>query len=165
MKAIVYLSLFLTIVNIAQSDTLHSYKNEEKIKFISKNPEDPVNTALEFINSYVKIIEKLNGSKGMYEWVKNNKLVSENFKIELKKIIDQAKRNNPKMGLSFDPILNAQDYPEKGFELDSYNKTTNYIIVKGIDWPEFKVPIKMILKDDTWLIDGCGIVNIPKEKN
>lgn len=164
MKTIVYFSLFFIVVSIAYSSTAIAYKNDNKIKNILKNSENPVNIALEFINSYVKNIEKLNGSKGMYEWVKNNKLVSENFKIELKKIIDQAKRKNPSMGLSFDPILNAQEYPEKGFVLESYDKTTHYIIVKGIDWPEFRVPIKMILIDNTWLVDGCGIVNIPKEK-
>jgi hypothetical protein len=164
MKTVVYFILFFIVVSIAYSFNAMAYKNTHEIKHILKNSENPVNIALEFINSYVKNIEKLNGSKGMYEWVKNNKLVSEKFKIELKKIIDQAKRKNPSMGLSFDPILNAQEYPEKGFVLESYDKTTNYIIVKGIDWPEFRVPIKMILIDNTWLVDGCGIVNIPKEK-
>ena len=164
MKTIVYFILFLIVSGIAQSSSAISYKNTNEIIYILKNSENPVNIALDFINSYVKNIEKLKGSKGMYEWVKNNKLVSENFKKELKKIIDQANQKNPGMGLSFDPILNAQEYPEKGFVLEQYDKSTNYIIVKGIDWPEFKVPIKMILIDNTWLVDGCGVVNIPKEK-
>lgn len=164
MKTVVLFSLFLIVVSITYSPTAIACKNTNEIKYILINSENPVNIALEFINSYVKNIEKLNGSKGMYEWVKINKLVSENFKNELKKIIDQAKRKNPSMGLSFDPILNAQEYPEKGFVLESYDKTTNYIIVKGIDWPEFRVPIKVILTDNIWLVDGCGVVNIPKEK-
>lgn len=153
MKTIFYFSLFFIVVSIDYSSTAIAYKNTNEINYILKNSENPVNIALEFINSFVKNIEKLNGSKGMYELVKNNKLVYENFKNELKKIMDQANRKNPSMGLSFDPILNAQVYPEKGFMLESFDKITNYIIVKGIDWPEFRVPIKMILTDNTRLVD------------
>ncbi len=88
MKTIVYFSLFFIVVSIAYSFTAIVYKNTNEINYILKNSENPVNIALEFINSFEKNIEKLNGSKGMYEWVKNNKLVYENFKNELKKIMD-----------------------------------------------------------------------------
>jgi hypothetical protein len=36
--------------------------------------------------------------------------------------------------------------------------------VKGKDWTDFKLTIKVVLENGKWLIDGCGIVNIPNEK-
>ncbi|MBK6833593.1 MAG: hypothetical protein IPG89_04680 [Bacteroidetes bacterium] len=68
------------------------------------------------------------------------------------------------MGLGADPIVDAQDYPSKGFELESIDEQTNFLIVKGKDMPEFKLTIKVVEENGNWLVDGCGIVNIPKDK-
>jgi len=68
------------------------------------------------------------------------------------------------MGLGADPIFDAQDYPSKGFELESIDETTNYLTMKGKDWSEFKLTMKVVEENGKWLVDGCGIVNIPKDK-
>ncbi len=37
-------------------------------------------------------------------------------------------------------------------------------MVKGKIADNIKVTIKVIQKENKWFIDGCGIVNIPKDK-
>jgi hypothetical protein len=32
------------------------------------------------------------------------------------------------------------------------------------DWTEFKLTMKVIEENGNWLVDGCGIVNIPQDK-
>lgn len=122
--------------------------------------ESPTDVALTFINQYVKSINTTKGGKTPYDLVKNSKLVTANFKKRLKKMIDDANRKDPEMGLGFDPILNGQDYPEKGFELKNFDKKKNLVIVQGIDWPEFTITVKIVNIKGKWLVDGCGVVNI-----
>lgn len=120
--------------------------------------------ALKFINKYVENCNKKKDAIDIEEWVNANKLVTDDFKIELKRIITEAKTKNPDLGLSYNPIFDAQDYPGKGFVLESLDKLTNYVVVKGIDWNEFRLRIKVKRIGDIWYVDGCGVINIPKEQ-
>ena len=126
--------------------------------------ENRIENALTFINSYVDNCNKMKESIGVVEWVNSNPLTTQSFKTELKRILDEAYKLEPEMGLDADPIFDAQDYPDKGFELDSLDDKTNYIVVKGKDWPDFKLTIKMVKENNVWLVDGCGIINVPSNK-
>jgi hypothetical protein len=64
--------------------------------------------------------------------------VTVGFKVELKRIIDEAEKNDPELGLGFDPVLDAQDNPSK-FEID--NTDSEYLIVKGVKWADFEIEI------------------------
>lgn len=123
-----------------------------------------VANALSFINGYVENSNNMKTAMNISDWTKANTLCTANFKAELKNIIDEAFREDPEMGLDADPIFDAQDYPEKGFELVSFDEKTNYLTVKGIDWPDFKLTLKVVEENGKWLVDGCGSVNIPEEK-
>lgn len=121
-------------------------------------------TGLKFINDYVKNSTSSKHFVEIDKWVESNKLVSEAFKTNFKKLMKEAYKNDPEMGLGFDPIFDAQDFPEKGFELESYDKETGFMTVKGIEWSDFKVTMKLVKIKDKWLIDGCGVINIPEYK-
>lgn len=123
--------------------------------------ENKTENALKFINGYIDNANKMNEAVGMVEWVNANEFVTKTFKKELKRIVDEAYAEDPEMGLDADPIVDAQDYPEKGFELESMDDETNCIIVKGKDWPDFKLTLKVVEVNGEWLVDGCGIVNVP----
>ncbi len=123
-----------------------------------------IENALTFVNSYVDNCNKMKESIEVVAWVNSNKLTTQNFKTELKRLMDEAYKLEPEIGLDADPIFDAQDYPDKGFELDSLDDKTNYIVVKGKNWPDFKLTIKMINDNNNWLVDGCGIINIPNDK-
>ncbi|MEA5097662.1 MAG: hypothetical protein VB032_03915, partial [Burkholderiaceae bacterium] len=78
-----------------------------------------------------------------------------------KKIIADAFKNDPEMGLGADPIFDAQDYPDQGFKVLSCNEKSNYVTLQGVDWQDFRVVVKTIKTEKGWLVDGAGIINIP----
>jgi hypothetical protein len=124
----------------------------------------PVDIALTFINLWVDNCNKMKESIGIIEWVNSNDLTTNRFKTEVKTIIEEAYKEDPELGLDFDPIFDAQDYPDDGFELDFFDSKTNFIVVKGKNWADFKLTVKMVLENDKWLVEGCRIVNIPNDK-
>ncbi len=138
----------------------HSTNKTETLT-INSEKETKTQVALDFINAYVANANKMSNAVGLLDWVNASELVSNDLKSALKKIVDDA---DPEMGLEFDPILDAQDFPTEGFKLESINEETNYISVSGIDMPSFKLTIKVEAIKEKYLVDGCGIVNIPMDK-
>ena len=164
MKQIIFILTIILIVSCGQN--IDKKKTKEISSTGSKKQKDhkPVDKALEFINLYVDNCNKMKESIGVVEWVNSNSITTIRFKTELKTIMEEAYKIEPELALNADPIFDAQDYPEKGFELDSFDSKTNYIVVKGKDWEDFKLTMKMVLENDNWLVDGCGIINIPINK-
>lgn len=163
MKQILIFTLFFLI---SCGPSTESKTSTDKIHFQSTDigNEKLIESALTFINSYVDNCNKMKESIEIVDWVASQKLTTQSFNIELKRVIDEAYKLEPEMGLDADPIFDAQDYPEKGFELDSIDNKTNFVIVKGKERPDFKLTIKMIQNNSGWLVDGCGIINVPNDK-
>ncbi len=127
-----------------------------------KQPLEPnYNIAIKFINDYLDYINDLQSEIPLIEWVQNRTDITTEFKIELKRILVEAEENDPELGLGFDPIIDAQDNPNE-FELDKTD--SEFLIVKGKDWPDFKLTLKMKLVGAKWLVDGAGIINVPENK-
>lgn len=160
MKQIIFILTIFLFWSCGQISDIKT-KNESSLTEIKEqNNIIPKDIALKFINSYVEKCNKMNDSLGLFEWVVSSNLTTKSFNTEL----NEAYKIDPEMGFDFDPIFDAQDYPEKGFEFESYDSKTNYIIVRGIEWSDFKLTIKMSYENKIWLIDGCGIINIPNKK-
>lgn len=119
--------------------------------------------ALKFINDYVHFCTKNRSVLNYPKWIKNNKVATDEFKTLYIEMIDAATKDESAVRLEFDPIFNAKDFPEKGFSL-SQSGDDEYVTVKGKDRPEFKTVIKMKLIGGKWMVDGAGVVNIPKKK-
>lgn len=115
--------------------------------------------SLDVMNDYVKSGSAL---RDPAKWVKNNKMLSPDFKKAYDKMIAEAYKDDPEMGLGFDPILNAQDFPEKGFEIKSVDSKKGLITLRGIDWPEFVVATKLAEVKGEWLLDGAGVIRMSK---
>lgn len=118
--------------------------------------------AIQFINNYVVFCNAKNPNIGLLDWVNSQSVVTTGFKLELENMLVAAEKNDPQLGLGFDPIFDAQDYPDKGFEVDKQDST--YVIVKGVDWPDFRLSLRLTLEDGRWLVDGAGVINIPANK-
>lgn len=116
--------------------------------------------ALDFINNYIETKNELE----ILEFVNTSPLASQNLRTALENIVIKAWEEHPKVGLGFDPLLDAQDYPSEGFELHEFNPESGDVLVKGIGWEDFKVRMKIVKEDGHLLVDGCGAVNIPEEK-
>ena len=126
-----------------------------------QNVEPDYKVAVMFINDYVDFLNDRNSNIGLIEWIDSRTDITIDFKTELKGIITKIEKEYPEIGLDFDPIIDAQDRPNK-FEIDT--KDSDYLIVKGTDWPAFRLILKLKFEFDKWLVDGSGIVNIPIDK-
>ncbi len=118
----------------------------------------PDGIALKFINAYVEHCNNNEDSVGIMEWVNNCKMTTPLFNEDLKRILDEAYKADPEMGLDVDPIFNAQDYPEKGFEFVSFDKKSLMVMLKGKDWPEYKLKVQVGFLNGYWLVNGCGMI-------
>lgn len=138
-----------------------SRNSEVKIKnqFSIETNENQSDNALTFINAYVENCNKNSQSLGVIDWVNASTMTTMTFKAELKKVIDEIRGDCMDCDIDTDPIFAAQDYPDKGFELESIDSTKKLIKFKGKNWPEFKLTIKMVKENEKWLVDGCGLVN------
>ena len=151
----------LTLINAAfliscQAPTPKS----DKKSFDSIAPlEIEYSVAVQFINDYVAFLADRSRTIGPSEWVDNRSDVTADFKLELKRILAEADQEPPRLG--FDPILDAQDYPSQ-MEVDQ--KEDAYVTVKGIDWPAFRLTLRLAYEKGAWLVDGSGVVNVPVEK-
>ncbi len=120
--------------------------------------------AIKFINDYVSNCNKMKEQIGIIEFVNAHPNVSTEFKIELKRMIKEAEKSDPEYGLGFDPIFDAQDYPDNGFKLSEFDSNTNYLTVEAINWKDFTITMKIKELDNKWSVTGCGVINIPKDK-
>ena len=115
------------------------------------------------MNDYVKISEPSATSINLNDWVKHNDLLTDSFKSRYKFVIDSAWKAEPDVGLDFDPIIDGNASPT-AFELVNCDEENGFVTVKGVGWPEFVLVLKLIKENNTTLIDGSGIINIPVEK-
>lgn len=122
------------------------------------------NVALKFINDYAGFCSPENRHSSDTAWIEHNPLLTDGFKTIYKNIVDAARIEDPELGLDFDPIFDAQDFPDKGFSILKADTTSGYVTVRGNDWPTFELVLKVKLINNQWLVDGAGIINIPKEK-
>jgi hypothetical protein len=98
------------------------------------------------------------------EWIKQNSLLTDNFKNRYKGLLDSAQKKDPEIGLDFDPIFDAQDFPEKGFSIVKIDTLSRYVTVAGNDWKDFELVLKVEQEHNKWLVDGAGVINIPDDK-
>jgi len=162
MTRLIILITILGFISCGQaSDKTNNSKASQVMDFKKDNKTD---NALIFINDYVKNVNKMNKAVGIIDWVNSNKLSTDGFKKELKRTIDEGYKIDPELGIEADPIFDAQDNPDKGFVIESFDDKSNYLILKCIDWPDFKLTMKIKEENGIWLVDGCGMINIPNDK-
>ncbi len=151
--------LIFGLLLLSSNPTVSKTENKPQDKI--QNIEPDYEVAIMFINDYIAFCNVRNSSISRIEWIENRTDVTTEFKTELKKITEKAEKEYPEFGLDFDPIIDAQDHPKK-FKID--NKDSKYLIVKGTDWSSFRVILKLKFDLNKWLVDGSGVINIPKDK-
>jgi hypothetical protein len=166
MKTKIVLLLSIFIILSCNKNTKSNFDNKNLKAAISKNENSLV--ALQFINDYCKLCKSqytTDKTISVKSWIANNSLLSKNFKINYKNLIENAEKNDPELGLGFDPILDAQDFPDAGFELNA-TENNNYLTMKAIgkEWENFTIKMKVIKSANQYLVDGCGVINIPESK-
>lgn len=132
-------------------------KDEAKEECSSPNYQ----VALDFINRYVRYCNS--AEREDMSWINHSDMVTSSFKRAYRSIIDSAKKSDPELGLGFDPIFDAQDYPQKGFDLVQYHKTKGLVIVKGKDWSDFTLVLRIVNENKRWLVEGSGVINVSSD--
>lgn len=123
----------------------------------SASIEENYQVGVDFLNNYIESMENLE----ILEFVKNSELASEDLKNALEDLVIKSWEENPKIGLLFNPLFDAQDYPSEGVEKYSFDPAKGIVVVQGINWKDFKVAMRIIEEDGHLLVDGCGAVNMP----
>ena len=145
-------------IPMTKLDSSITVNNLDKVETKDLDPQVAVN----FMNSYIK--STMDGDIGVLEFTESNPNASENLKHELEKMLNKAWEEDPIVGLGFDPFFDAQDFPMK-LELADFNKDSGYAHLKGLkEWDEYRVTIKLTNHNGKTLVDGCGVVNIPKNE-
>lgn len=153
--------------DIIITDVINTEKQTEltSAAIYEKDYNEISKVALQFINDYVSNCNKMKDQVGIVEWTHASPYASDQFKTKLTSIIEVAEKQNPDYGLGFDPFFDAQDYPDLGFEIKEIDTSSGYLTVSGKEnWTSFEVIMSVKKIDSRWLVDGCGVVNIPKNK-
>jgi hypothetical protein len=125
------------------------------------------NVATTFINDYVRFLSKYSKDEAdttQLNWIMQHSLLTDRFKSTYKNLLDPAKKADPELGLDFDPILDAQDFPESGYEIKKRDTLNNYVIITAREYGTFHLAMKLVKENNKWLIDGSGVINIPLDK-
>lgn len=120
--------------------------------------------ALKFITDYLKFLNTYSGDSTRVDWILTNQDVTASFKEELQRMTAQAYEEDPEIGLGFDPILNTQDYPDDEFKLLDFDENSHFLTVGAKKWEGFKIRMKIKKVDNQWLVEGCGVINIPENE-
>jgi hypothetical protein len=126
--------------------------------------------ASNFMNTYKLYVDDMLNRKTKEtadHWLQRNTNVTSVFKKAYTKLVEEENKADPELGLDFDPIFDAQDYPNQGFAIvgcEEESARSHFVTLKGKDWEEFRVVVKVVGTDKGWLVDGAGVINIPKPK-
>jgi hypothetical protein len=98
-------------------------------------------------------------------FVKSKPYFSKGFVKALQKLIRDAERQDPELGLDYDPIINGQDLPEKGLRTAevTLQGDTAVASVERVGSEEKPLQVRLVRQKGVWLIDGIDELN-PRPK-
>lgn len=83
--------------------------------------------------------------------------LSPEFKKAYADLIKKARKEDPELGLGYDPIVCGQDFPDVGYKVKSISlqEATGKVVLESKD-PNFKQTISVLVvkKEKGWLING-----------
>lgn len=121
-------------------------------------PKMDASIGLRFINDYVQFCNNQKSNTEALLWIAKNQLLSPHFKAAYKKLVQAALKDDPELGLDYDPIFNAQDYPDKGLSILRIDSEKRLLFVVGNNWKEFVLTIKLVYQNNKWLVDAVGAI-------
>ena len=152
------------IVGLLSCNSSTDVKSDSSTPLSETKVTPDFSVALNFINDYTKFSMPKAQASIDTNWIDRNELLTDHFKTAYRALLDSARKEDPELGLGFDPIFDAQDFPDKGFSIFKADTLGGYVTVVGNDWKEFELVLKVVQNDKKWLVDGAGVINIPGEK-
>ncbi len=114
--------------------------------------------ALQFINDYTDHCNNIEDTISLIDWISMRDDVTPAFEQGLSNLILEAEKTDTELGPGYDPIFNAQDYPSEGYIL-AKNSDSSMVYLVGKNQEQFKLNVKVIKVEDTWLVDGISEVS------
>ena len=127
---------------------------------------DEAKVAVTFLNQYVAFRDaaiKTKQSADVEKWLKSNTLITKEFIANYKSEERKGLAMDPELGWDSDVILNSQDYPDQGFKFLKCLDQNGFVVLQGVDWPEFTVTVCVVTTKNGFKVSGSGVVNIPKQ--
>ena len=66
----------------------------------------------------------------------------------------------PELGLGFDPIFDAQDYPDIGYRIKSFDSKTGIVQLESSDNLGYHAKVRVKLIGNKTLVDGAGVIRM-----
>ncbi len=162
MKASIFI---LLLFGLMACNTRQSSMADKQNIPVEKQAIPDFKVALQFINEYAAFCKlEIEQKSSDTNWIQRNLLLTDKFKTLYKSILDSAFKADPELGLDFDPIFDAQDFPDKGFSILKTDTLEKYVTVNGNDWKDFELVLKLAFVNNKWLVDGAGVINIPNNR-
>lgn len=141
------------------------FKKEESSETVkaTKSTVD-YNVAVTFISDYVLFLEKSKDETATISWIQNNAVLTANFKTRYTALLEEARKEDPESGLGFDPVLDAQDYPDKDYMIKAIDSLNGFVTVSSNEWTDFEVVLKVVSDGQQSKIEGSGVINIPEDQ-
>ena len=118
--------------------------------------DDAGSAAMAFINGYVTASRSKNWDSAKY--VNASPLATERFKRANAKLIADAFKADPEVGLDADPVVGGNDCPDrytvKSAKVSS--DTAHVVLIGPKDFPA-KLDVRMVKSGGKWLVDGSGM--------
>jgi hypothetical protein len=150
----------VAIDTIVPVDTIGSLENEVTAEdVVETRAAFGASAALSFINGYVADKAKLQGLGDIENWIIESPYVTAGYKAaiarEIKGIIERSEAM-PKA----DIVFGTPHYPKEGFEVESMDEKSGYVVLKGKNGKDYKLIMVLAYVNGQWLVDGCGKINI-----
>ncbi len=158
-KTFVKTGLALFVILLVACTTKTSVKNKSTDAQIEAKVFYDEKVALEFVNSYIAFCNTLPSNVEYQHWVDTNKVLTKSFKKSYVLLMKKAEKEDPEMGLGYDPILNAQDFPDSGFKIKDFSKHSGIVTITSDEFSGFTLMIKLTLQNSKTMIEGSGVIN------
>jgi hypothetical protein len=120
--------------------------------------------AADFMNqyqAYTQAVMDKRSQQSVAGWLASNRLAAPDFVHAYTVLEEEGRRSDPELGWNADLIVDAQDSPDKGFKFFQCSSSRGVVLLQGLDWPAFKVAVRVAPTSQGLKVIGAGRVNIP----
>jgi hypothetical protein len=151
---------YLIIICFIVISCQNSVDKKSSLNIQKKNIDYTV--ALNFIDEYRESYYSPH-SDG-FKWIAENKLLTQDFINRHKAILDSALIADPEFGLKIDPITNEKLIDFNGYKIKEIDSLNDYVTLQGKSNRKPEIILKVVSQNGFSLVNGAGIINIPKSK-
>jgi len=120
---------------------------------------------LGFMNRYLAYLEEIferRSEQSVADWLAADAQVAPEFVEAYRRLEAEGYAQDSELGWGVDLLLDAQDYPDQGFQFASCSGEPGVVILRGVDWPQFEVAVRVGSPAQGSQVLGAGRVNLPE---